>query len=226
MTPRRRAILLSGLAILLGVLAASDVSGREQALRRDLGAPVAVVVAAADVPAGTRLAPGRLAVRQIPSRYAPALSYANPAALAGQRTAVAIPRGTAIVTALLDRGDPQADEGPPLRKGERIADLVAVGSPALVRTGGRVDVLVTREQADGQGSTTLALEDAEVLSASPAPAGGHDDDGTQRVRVALRVTLRQAVTLAAAQNFARELRVLPRAAGDDATGNAGLEAGG
>ncbi len=39
----------------------------------------------------------------------------------------------------------------------------------------------------------------------------------------LRVTLRQAVYLAAAQSFARELRLLPRAAGDDAHVHRGME---
>jgi pilus assembly protein CpaB len=45
------------------------------------------------------------------------------------------------------------------------------------------------------------------------------------VAVALRVSARQAVFLAAAQSFARELRLLPRAAGDRRHGLAGLSAG-
>jgi len=43
-----------------------------------------------------------------------------------------------------------------------------------------------------------------------------------QVALSLRVTLREAVTLAAAQNFARELRVLPRANGDRGRLTAGL----
>jgi pilus assembly protein CpaB len=83
-----------------------------------------------------------------------------------------------------------------------------------------VDVLVTREHGDGAGSTTVALEDAEVLTARAAGASGDAAEGT-RVAVALRVTARQAVYLAAAQSFARELRVLPRAGGDRGHGLAG-----
>jgi pilus assembly protein CpaB len=45
------------------------------------------------------------------------------------------------------------------------------------------------------------------------------------VAVSLRVTLRQAVYLAAAQSFARELRVLPRAAADRRHGAAGTSVG-
>jgi len=42
------------------------------------------------------------------------------------------------------------------------------------------------------------------------------------VAASLRVTLRQAVYLAAVQDFARELRLLPRAAGDRGRGAAGM----
>jgi pilus assembly protein CpaB len=105
-----------------------------------------------------------------------------------------------------------------------VADLVAQGSADLVGAGSRVDVLVTRERASGAGTTTLALEDAEVLSAEPAD-GGSDVGRGPRVRVSLRVTVRQAVALAADQNFAREIRVLPRAPGDRRRGLEGLRAG-
>jgi len=221
MTRRRRAAILLGLALLLGGLAASDVSGREAALRRSVGPVVPVVVARTAVPAGARL-DGRLAIRRVPSRYAPVTGYASLAALAGARALVAIPAGQDVVPAVVDDGS--APVGAPVRSGERVAEIVARGAAALVRAGGHVDVLVTRETADGAGSTVLALEDAEVLAARPA---AEDGGGTAagRVALSLRVTVRQAVYLAAAQAFARELRVLPRAAGDRAHGLAGTRVG-
>jgi pilus assembly protein CpaB len=45
------------------------------------------------------------------------------------------------------------------------------------------------------------------------------------VAVSLRVTVRQAVYLAAAQSFAREIRVLPRPAGDGGRQAQGLRVG-
>jgi pilus assembly protein CpaB len=45
------------------------------------------------------------------------------------------------------------------------------------------------------------------------------------VAASLRVTVRQAVFLAAAQSFAREIRLLPRAPGDRRHGAAGLAVG-
>jgi pilus assembly protein CpaB len=104
-----------------------------------------------------------------------------------------------------------------------VADVVASGPPELVVPGARVDVLVTREQRPGrQAQTRLALEDVEVLSARQAP---QSDGGSARVAASLRVTLRQAVFLAAAQGFAREIRLLPRPANDAGTGKAGLTFG-
>jgi pilus assembly protein CpaB len=89
-----------------------------------------------------------------------------------------------------------------------------------------VDVLVTREGSGG-GSTKLALEDVEVLTAAPAPGdGGSEGAGLPRVVVELRVSVRQAVYLTAAQSFARELRVLPRAAHDRRRGAQGLRVDG
>jgi pilus assembly protein CpaB len=221
-TRRRRAALLLGLALLLGALAASDVAGREAALQRSIGPAVPVVVARTQVPAGTRLDARRLAVRHVPSRFAPATGYASVAALSGTRAAVALQAGEDVTPSVVDDGTRAA--GAPVRPGERVADLVARGSADLVRPGGRVDVLVTRDRSDGGGSTSVALEDAEVLSARAA-SEAEQGEGGPRVAVSLRVTVRQAVFLAAAQSFARELRLLPRAAGDRRHGLAGTTVG-
>jgi pilus assembly protein CpaB len=75
-----------------------------------------------------------------------------------------------------------------------------------------VDVLVTTERHDRErGATRLALEDVEVLAARAGPA---KDRGEARIVATLRVTAAQAVYLAAAQSFARDVRLLARAPGD------------
>jgi len=213
---RRRAFALAGLALVLGALAASDVAGREAALQRRLGPAVPVVVVRADLPAGRIVRESDLAIRRVPARYAPAASFSDPSQAAGLRTTAAVVHGTDLAPALLATGD--GADGATLRPGERVADLVAAGPPKLVRAGGRVDVLVTRA-----GATRLALEDVEVLAASPA--GEDSQSGARKVAVSLRVTVRQAVYLAAAQSFAREIRVLPRGATDRGRGDQGLRVG-
>lgn len=227
MTRRRRAAILIGLAVVLGALAASNVSGREAAIERQIGSPVPVLVARSAIPAGSPLDARALAVRRVPARYAPAGAYRSPQEVAGLRAAVAIPAGTDLDPALVGHGADAAETtGPALRTGERVAQLVAVGTADALAPGVRVDVLVTRE-GSGRGSTTLALEDVEILTAAAAPGDGASDSaGLPRVVVELRVSVRQAVYLTAAQSFARELRVLPRAAHDRRRGAQGLRVGG
>jgi pilus assembly protein CpaB len=87
-----------------------------------------------------------------------------------------------------------------------------------------VDVIVTTEPRAGAagagGRTYLALQDVELLGARAAAdgsAGAGSSDGAAAhasTTATLRVTLRQAVFLTAAQSFAREIRLLARAPGD------------
>lgn len=234
MTRRRRALALTLLSLLLGILAASEVSRREAALDRRIGPSVPVVVARVDLPAGALLRPAALAVRQVPTRFAPAGAFRRPSQLGGLTAGVAIPRGTDLAgplvrdpaAAALEDAQSAGATGN-LRPGQRVAEITARGDARLLGPGSRIDLLVTREGADGSGDTTLALEDAEVIAAAPAAAqddggGAKATDDAPRVALSLRVTLKQAVALAAAQNFAKELRVLVRADGDRGRGAQGL----
>jgi pilus assembly protein CpaB len=212
---RRRGLLLLGLALVLGGLAAADVARREAALERRLGPAVPVVVARRAIEPGTRIETTHLAVRRVPARFAPAGGFAATRELLGLRTTVAVAAGDDLSPGEVGS---TASNGPQLRRGERVADVVAVGSPDAVTPGARVDVLVTREGHDGgPGRTELALEDVEVLAAAPAgedTAAADHTAGAPRVAASLRVTVRQAVFLAAAQSFARAVRLLPRAPDD------------
>jgi pilus assembly protein CpaB len=217
MTRRRRAAALLGLALLLGVLAASDVAGREAALRRQLGPPVPVVVVRTPLRAGERIARGALAVRQVPERYAPPGALRDPQAAVGQRAAVAIAERTDLAASLLAVPGADAEpRGPVLRRGERALDLVAVGAADAVVPGARVDVLVTYDgRAGAPGPTRLALADVEVLAARAPPTADAPDSaaGLPRILATLRVTVRQAVALTAAAAAARQVRLLPRPSG-------------
>ena len=77
MIRRRRAAVLLGLALLLGGLAASDVAGREAALRRAVGPTVPVVVVRSRLAAGDVIDARHLAVRRVPARFAPAMAYGS-----------------------------------------------------------------------------------------------------------------------------------------------------
>jgi pilus assembly protein CpaB len=218
--------VLGGLALVLGGLAAFNVAGREAALERRVGGLVGVVVAHEPLRAGERVPERALAIRRVPERFAPRGTTGDPQQFVGQRARLPIAAGTDLSPAMVGDDDNDArPAGPPVGRGERVAQVVALAAPQLVLAGSHVDVLVTPEpHGDRPGEALLALEDVEVISATElsgddAPAKGAP--GT-RVAAALRVTLRQAVYLAAAQDFARELRLLPRASGDGSRGRGGL----
>ncbi|HKG03384.1 MAG TPA: RcpC/CpaB family pilus assembly protein [Conexibacter sp.] len=221
MTPRRRALLLLALALLLGTLAAASMRRREAALARALGPNVLVLVTRAPVAAGAPPAEGRPLLRPLPRRYAPPDAIVSATRLAGAQTAVPLPAGSILTASVLrSPGAGEVALGP----GERVAEVVAHGDPRAILPGARVDVLVTRE-GDGSraGATVLALEDLEVLAAHEAPADPSPTTvGGRRVVADLRVRVRDAVYLAAAQTFAQDIRLLARAAGDRSSGRTGL----
>ena len=239
---RRRGAVLLLLALAAGGLAASEVSGRVSDVEARVGPLVPVLVAREGVKQGARLSPEALTTTQVPARYAPADAVASPAEAAGLRTAVAISPGGYVTTGQLGVGASGEEDGPgTLARGERALELAVAGGEALAAQAGgpgaRADVLVTTESEAGAGRTDVALENAELLGmrTGDPSAGGASGEGSAAAAAGaggstiatLRVTLRQAVFLTAAQNFAREIRLLARAPGDRGrAGRATVEEGG
>jgi pilus assembly protein CpaB len=210
-SPRRRAALLLGLALVLGALSASDVARREDALRAQLAPLVDVLVARGPLDAGHRLRTRDLAVRRVPARYAPPGAAAVPALLIGRRLAVPVDPGGALSELLLER--PAATPHAAVGRGERAVEIVAAAAPGTVVEGARVDVLVTRER----GRTQLALQDVAVLAVRAPPAATRaGDTAAARVAAPHPRPRAAAVALTSAGAFARELRLLARAPGDRA----------
>jgi pilus assembly protein CpaB len=229
MTParrRRRAAVLLSLALACGGLAASQVQTRQSEVEAAVGPLVPVLVTRAEVPPGARLRPGQLALRQVPERFAPRDALISPAQVAGRRVAGALASGSYVTAGSLTGGAGSEPEAPgaPIRRGERSAEVAVAGGEGLAGAppGTRVDVLVTTESRSGAGGRTyLALQDVELLGARAADGAGGGTVGAAggaaaraTTIAALRVTLREAVFLTAAQSFARELRLLVRSPGD------------
>ena len=209
---RRRGALLLALALTAGGLASSRVERRERGIEQWVGAPVPVVVAAADLRQGAKIgerqAAEQLAVRQVPARFAPPDALAEPAQAVGSTLAAPVAAGSYVTAGAL-AGPVEGQQPGTLAPGQRAVEIAVVGGEELTEAGpgALVDVLVTTEPSEGRGRTYLALERVELLAARPAPEA---QEGSAPTRATLRVTLRQAVFLAAAQTFARELRLLLR----------------
>ena len=223
---RRRGAVLVALAIACGGMAASEVQSRESRLELRVGTMVPVVVARADLPAGTTVARGRLArlltTRQVPARFAPPDALAAPEEAAGARLAASVPAGSYVTGGSLTHASDGAAGGGPGRPGagERLIDVAVTAGADLAAagTGQRVDVLITTDASSSRGRTYLALEDVELVGMHDAAASdGGSGSGAAAHATALatlRVTLREAVLLTAAQSFAREVRLLMRPPGE------------
>jgi pilus assembly protein CpaB len=220
---RRRAAVLLALALASGGLAASQVRQRERSVEARVGPLVPVLVAKRDLPADSRIRRGALAVRRVPASYVPPDALAGVAGIAGARSAATVATGGYLTAGHLQGpGGGGGPRGAALRRGERALEVAVTGGGALAGAapGARVDVIVSTERSEGAGRTFVALEDLELLRLrGGAGTGGfaRDAEGGDAGATALatlRVTLRQAVYLTAAENFGREVRLLVRPAGD------------
>ena len=215
---RRRGLLLISVAIASGGLAASQVHEREQSAARELGPAVPVLVAARDLPAGTRLTAGLVAIRELPARFAPPDALSSRARVVGARLAVPARAGAYLGAGLFAGAGGRDRYG--LRRGERAVTVEVAGGigGAAPGRGARVDVLVSTD-GPGGGRTQMALAGAELLQVGE-PAAGYaaadpSDAATGPTALAtLRVSVRHAIYLTAADNFAREIRLLVRPPGD------------
>ena len=225
---RRRGLLLISIALASGGLAASQVHERERRAARGLGPEVDVLVAARDLPAGTRLARGAVALRRVPARFAPPDGLTSAAGVVGARLAMPARAGAYLSAGLFAGAGGRDRYG--LRRGERAVTVEVAGGLAEAgpAPGSRVDVLVSTEGPAG-GRTHMALAGAELLQVSAAGAGYSDpppSGSTVPTALAtLRVTVRQAIYLTAADNFAREVRLLARPPGDRSRAGGGISQG-
>jgi pilus assembly protein CpaB len=219
---RRRGVLLLSVALASGGLAASQVHERERRAAEELGPAVEVLVAARDLRAGARVTRDAVALRRVPARFAPPDALASAAGVVGARVAVPVASGGYIGAGVVEGGgERRGSDG--IRVGERAVTVEVAGGSAAsgLAPGSRVDVLVSTETGAGGGRTVMALARAQVLRLGAAAGGGYTDPESQAAAAdgptalaTLRVSLRQAIYLTAADNFAREIRLLPRPPGD------------
>lgn len=220
---RRRGLLLLCLSLACGGVAASRVAERERQVEERVGPLVPVVVAARDLDSGSRLSAGSIALRRVPARFVPPDGLGSVRDLTDARTAVPVAAGGYVTAGALDAGG-GAGAGAGLARGQRTVEIVVSGgsSATALAPGSRVDVLVSTESGAGGGRTFVALADVEVMALRPDSGGAYSDPEADAAGpsalATLRVTLRQAVYLTAADNFGREIRLLARPPGDRSGG--------
>ena len=210
--------MLGASAVCAG-LAVSAVDRYAGEVEAQVGPLVPVVVATRDIPRGRVVTPAvasaSLAERQVPQRFAPPAALRTRGDAVGFEAVSGLAAGDYVGALQLRPARTPAGTGSRRRQDARLVEVAVAGARTMsdvLQAGGTVDVLITTER----GRTFLALQRVPVVSFDPDATGAIGDGGQPRDgRVTLRATLRQAVLLTAADNFAREVRVVPRAPGDD-----------
>ena len=235
-TRRRRGLLLLSAALASGGLAASQVHERERRVEAQVGPAVPVLVAARHLAPGARVPARALAVRRVPARFLPPDALASAAGVVGLRPAAPVAAGGYVTAGLFEGSNHEQSGDGGVGRGER-AVTVEVSGAAGLAAGSRVDVLVSTESGAGGGRTLMALAGADLLRLGPGSAGADaaaagpgrgdvpDAASAATALATLRVTLRQAVYLTAADNFAREIRLLARPPGDRSAAGAAVSKG-
>jgi pilus assembly protein CpaB len=225
---RRRGLLLLSVALVSGGLAASQVRERERSVAAQVGPAVPALVAARDLPAGARVPARALTVRHVPARFVPPDALASAAGVVGLRPEAPIAAGGYVTAGLFEGSNDEHRGGGGVGRGQR-AVTVEVSGAAGLAVGSRVDVLVSTESGAGGGRTLMALAGAELLALDAAPTAGAAPDasgaGGPTSLATLRVSVRQAIYLTAADNFAREIRLLARPPGDRSPAGAAVSQG-
>jgi len=223
---RTRAAAFGCAALACAGLAAAVAGGYRADVESQLGPLRPAVVARLRVPARRPLRPAeirkRLEVRRIPERFAPADALKEPELAVGRVPVAAIPAGDYVLAGQLrsprETGG-RHSRGPQLGAGRKPVEISVTGAEALAVGGGdpagsRVDVIVTTEPGPGggEGRTYVVAEDLRLLALAQSVDGGSGDlsgFGTGDATATLAVTKSQALRLIDAENFARQVRLIP-----------------
>ncbi|HEY7152087.1 MAG TPA: RcpC/CpaB family pilus assembly protein [Solirubrobacterales bacterium] len=225
MSRRARAVGFGCAALACAGLAAAVAGGYRTDLESELGPLGPAVVAREALPSGRALRPADadrlLDVRRMPARFVPPGALSAPEQAIGRVPAARIPAGAYLLAAQLRA--PHANRrprGPRLAEGREPVQISVTGTEALAATGrdlqgARVDVIVTTEPGlgGGRGRTYVAAEGVELLALSQgADAAGVDLPGPSSATstATLALTRPEALRLIHAQNFARQVVLIPR----------------
>jgi pilus assembly protein CpaB len=212
--------MLGASAVCAG-LAVSALDRYTDDVNAQVGPLVPVVIAARDVPPGQLVTPllaaRSLAERQVPERFAPPAALRSRAQAVGREVSGGLQAGDYVGALQLRPARRERSSSARWSGDSRLVEVSVAGArsiAAALRPGAFVDVLITTEPGAAP-RTFLALQRVPVAGFEPGGGGSLGDGDAPDGRVTLRATLRQAVLLTAADNFAREVRVVPRAPGDE-----------
>jgi Flp pilus assembly protein CpaB len=220
MSRRGRAAVFGVVAIGCAVLAAIVADSYGTSVASQYGELRPVLVASRDLPRGEVIGADdlgrRLEVRRVPASFVPPDALATLGDAVGRAPAAPVPAGSYLLDAQLQqpRRRRPGDE-PAIAHGLRPVEIAVTGAEALAATGHspegtRVDIVVTTEPDVGDdGRTFVAAEAVELLALTQSGGVGGGDDLGRTWSATLALTRDQALRLIEAENFARQVRLMP-----------------
>jgi Flp pilus assembly protein CpaB len=217
MSRRGRAIGFAGLALACAVASASIASAYRESVDDQFGALRSVVTVERTLPAGSvlrgRLLRNALAARTVPARFLPPDAIVDAAQVSGRRTGTSIPAGSYLLASQLRSGEPRKQAGPTLHGDLHPVEVTVSGAGSLAASGSagvRVDVVVAGEPVTGaRARVRVAARGVRLISVEPADPGEQSAAGGDGWRATLALSREQALDLIEAENFAREIRLIP-----------------
>jgi len=216
MSRRGRAIAFAVLAVVCAVASASIASGYRRSVDDQLGELRSVVTVGRPLPAGAvlrgRVLRSALTTRTVPTRFLPPDAIADPAQVSGRRTLAPIPAGSYLLASHLRPVGHRESSGPDLGGDLHPVEVTVSAAGSLSASGARerVDVIVAGEPVTGgRARVRVAAEDVRLISVEPADPAESTTVGGDSWNATLALTREQALDLIEAENFAREIRLIP-----------------
>jgi pilus assembly protein CpaB len=214
---RAKAAGFATLAALCAIASASIATGYRDSVDAQLGELRVVAVVTRALPRGERLDRTALRraveLREVPARFAPPDALADPAEAIGRRLLAPAPAGSYLVASLL-RVPSSGARQPELGGGLHPVEITVSGAGSLASLGDlagtRVDVVVAGEPVTGgRARVRVAASGVRLIALEPASAEEATTTGGDSWSATLALSRGQALRLIEAENFAREIRLIP-----------------
>jgi len=218
LTRRARALGFAALAVLCAIASASIAAGYRDNVDEQLGELRSVVVVTRALPAKRavtrRVLRRDLELREVPARFSPPDALIDPGEALGRKPLAPVPAGSYLVASQLGVPGSRAPATPSLGKDLHPVEIAVTGAGSLAALGPagrmRVDVVVAGEPlTGGRARVHVAVEGVRLISLEPAAAEDATTVGSDGWSATLALTRAQALKLIEAENFAREIRLIP-----------------
>lgn len=215
MSRRARSALFAALAVGCALVAASITAGYRERADAAYGELRPALVTTETLPRGERLSPKTLAAaieqRRIPAGFMPPDALADPAHAAGRSPAVTIPAGSYLAASLLRAPTAASARRPKVDPGLRPVEARISGGGALLALGpgAEVDVVAAEESFAGANPRVRVLARGVQLVELREDSAGAESPAEAWVAT-LALDRATALRVIEADNFAREVRLIPR----------------